>query len=152
MQLKPIEEQVVALMGASSGIGREATLRFVKRGAKVVVAARNERGLGSLVDEIRDAGGSAIAVPADTSDFERVKVVANRADEDEDYREAGLEVDEAVHHPGEHEVQRPQPQDREGVGAPDDERARRDGEGRRDGVDGKDHIRRPKPRHNVRNS
>jgi NAD(P)-dependent dehydrogenase (short-subunit alcohol dehydrogenase family) len=43
-QLKPIEEQVVALMGASSGIGREAALRFAERGAKVVVSARGEGG------------------------------------------------------------------------------------------------------------
>ena len=55
MQLKPAEEQVVALMGASSGIGRETALRFANRGAKVVVAARGEQGLDSLVDEIRMA-------------------------------------------------------------------------------------------------
>jgi NAD(P)-dependent dehydrogenase (short-subunit alcohol dehydrogenase family) len=50
MRLKPIEEQVVALMGASSGIGREAALRFAERGAKVVVSARSEPGLHSLRD------------------------------------------------------------------------------------------------------
>jgi NAD(P)-dependent dehydrogenase (short-subunit alcohol dehydrogenase family) len=82
MQLKPIEEQVVALMGASSGIGRETALRFAERGAKVVVAARTGRGLDSLVDEIRDAGGSAVAIPADTSDFEQVKAVADKATEE----------------------------------------------------------------------
>ncbi len=32
MQLKPVEEQVVALMGASSGIGRETALRFAREG------------------------------------------------------------------------------------------------------------------------
>ncbi len=42
MQLKPINQQVVAVIGASSGIGREAALRFAKRGAKVVVCARGE--------------------------------------------------------------------------------------------------------------
>jgi NAD(P)-dependent dehydrogenase (short-subunit alcohol dehydrogenase family) len=45
MQLKPIEEQVVALMGASSGIGRETALRFARRGAKVVASARSKEGL-----------------------------------------------------------------------------------------------------------
>jgi NADP-dependent 3-hydroxy acid dehydrogenase YdfG len=53
MRLKPVEEQVVALMGASSGIGRESALQFARRGAKVVVSARGEEGLASLVDEIR---------------------------------------------------------------------------------------------------
>jgi blue copper oxidase len=49
VRLKPIEEQVVALMGASSGIGRETALRFAERGAKVVVSARSEQGLNSLL-------------------------------------------------------------------------------------------------------
>jgi NAD(P)-dependent dehydrogenase (short-subunit alcohol dehydrogenase family) len=82
MQLKSVEEQVVALMGASSGIGRETALRFAERGAKVVVSARSESGLRSLVEEIRSKGGEAIAVPADTSEFYQVKAVANRAVEE----------------------------------------------------------------------
>src|SRR4028118_936723 len=82
MQLKPVAEQVVALMGASSGIGRESALRFARRGAKVVVSARGEEGLASLVDEIRREGGEATAVVADTSDFEQVKAVAGRAGEE----------------------------------------------------------------------
>src|SRR5215208_2782510 len=81
-QLKRVGEQVVVLMGASSGIGRESALRFARKGAKVVVSARGEEGLNSLVQEIRDEGGEAIAVPADTSDFGQVKAVAERAVED----------------------------------------------------------------------
>src|SRR5215213_8270350 len=72
MQLKPVEEQVVALMGASSGIGRETALRFAKRGAKVVVSARGEQGLDSLVDEIRRGGGEAVAVLADVEEYGRL--------------------------------------------------------------------------------
>jgi NAD(P)-dependent dehydrogenase (short-subunit alcohol dehydrogenase family) len=79
MQLKPVEEQVVVVFGASSGIGRVTALKFAERGAKVVVAARSEQGLATLVDEIRANGGQAIAVPADTTDFEQVKAVADRA-------------------------------------------------------------------------
>ena len=79
MRLKLVEEQVVALMGASSGIGRETALRFAERGAKVVVSARNEKGLNSLVEEIRGKGGQATAIPADVSEFEQVKAVADRA-------------------------------------------------------------------------
>src|SRR5215217_4465554 len=82
MRLKPIEEQVVALMGASSGIGREAALRFAERGARVVVSARGEEGLASLVDEIRREGGEATYVVADTSEFEQVEAVAERAVEE----------------------------------------------------------------------
>src|SRR4028119_1374106 len=79
MRLKPVEEQVVALMGASSGIGRESALRFARRGAKVVVSARGEEGLDSLVEEIRQEGGQATAVVADTSEFEQVKAGGGRA-------------------------------------------------------------------------
>ena len=79
MRLKPVEEQVAALMGASSGIGREAALRFAERGAKVVVAARSKGGLDSLVGEIRRRGGEATAVVADVADFDQVKEVADTA-------------------------------------------------------------------------
>src|SRR5215203_2772092 len=82
MRLKPIEEQVVVLMGASSGIGRQTALRFVERGAKVVVSARGEDGLASLVDEIRREGGEATYVVADTSEFDQVEAVAERAVEE----------------------------------------------------------------------
>ncbi len=82
MRLKLVEEQVVALMGASSGIGREAALRFAERGAKVVVSARSEPGLHSLVDEIRGKGGEATVVVADTSEYEQVKAVADCAVEE----------------------------------------------------------------------
>jgi NAD(P)-dependent dehydrogenase (short-subunit alcohol dehydrogenase family) len=78
MKLKPIEQQVVAVVGASSGIGRQTALRFAKQGAKLVVAARTESGLESLVREITDSGGEAIAVRADVSDFEQVQNIADQ--------------------------------------------------------------------------
>ena len=82
MQLKPVEEQVVALVGASSGIGRETALRLTARGARVVVSARSREGLDSLVEEIRSAGGEATAVVADAAVFDQVKTVAERAVEE----------------------------------------------------------------------
>ena len=78
MQLKPISQQAVAVVGASSGIGREAALQFAKRGASVVVSARSQPGLESLVDEIRQAGGEATAVIADVADLEQVKAIADK--------------------------------------------------------------------------
>ena len=82
MDLKPLREQVVVVMGASSGIGRESALRFAGRGAKVVVSARGEPELRSLVEEIREGGGEATAVVTDAAEFEQVKAVADRAAED----------------------------------------------------------------------
>jgi NAD(P)-dependent dehydrogenase (short-subunit alcohol dehydrogenase family) len=81
MKLKPIEQQVVAVVGASSGIGRETALQFAKRRAKLVVSARSEPGLASLVNEISQLGGEAIAIPADVTVFEQVQKIADRAAE-----------------------------------------------------------------------
>ena len=78
INLKPIGEQVAVVFGASSGIGRIAALDFAKRGAKVCVAARNEKGLQTLVDEIKANGGEAFYVIADAADFEQVKSVADK--------------------------------------------------------------------------
>jgi NAD(P)-dependent dehydrogenase (short-subunit alcohol dehydrogenase family) len=82
VHLKPVEEQVVVLMGASSGIGRETALRFARRGTKVVASARSEPGLHALVEETRGSGGEATAVVADTTEFGQVKAVADRAVEE----------------------------------------------------------------------
>ncbi len=79
MKLKPINQQVVVIVGASSGIGRETALRFARIGAKVVVAARSQPGLATLVEEIKQSGGDAIAIVADVSEFEQVKAIADRA-------------------------------------------------------------------------
>jgi len=78
-QLRPVHEQVVVVMGASSGIGRGAALRFAEHGAAVVVSARSRSGLESLVAEITDAGGTAQAVVADVCDVEQVQSVAEAA-------------------------------------------------------------------------
>lgn len=79
MKLKPISEQVVVVMGASSGIGRLAALEFSRRGARVVVSARGQVGLDSLVEQIRQEGGEAIALAADVLFFDQVKAVADKA-------------------------------------------------------------------------
>jgi NAD(P)-dependent dehydrogenase (short-subunit alcohol dehydrogenase family) len=77
--LKPIDEQVVVIMGASSGIGRGTALEFARRGASVVASARNEDDLRSLEREALADGGSLIIAPADTSDFGQVQAVADAA-------------------------------------------------------------------------
>lgn len=79
IKLKPLEEQVVLVMGASSGIGRLTALRLAERGAKVVVAARALTPLMTLVEEIESSGGQAIAITGDASNFDQVKIVADRA-------------------------------------------------------------------------
>lgn len=79
IRLKPINEQVVVVVGASSGIGRDTALEFARLGAKVVVAARSEAGLQSLASEITARGGQALVVRADVADFEQVEKIADQA-------------------------------------------------------------------------
>jgi NAD(P)-dependent dehydrogenase (short-subunit alcohol dehydrogenase family) len=79
MKLKPLDEQVVVLFGASSGIGREAAMQFAERGAKVVVAARRAAALESLAQDIRMRGGVCVPVVAEATDFAQVKQVADDA-------------------------------------------------------------------------
>jgi NAD(P)-dependent dehydrogenase (short-subunit alcohol dehydrogenase family) len=79
MRIRPLNEQVVVVFGASSGIGRETAHRFAKKGAKVVAAARTGEALDSLAEEIRQAGGECHTVVADAADFDQVKAVAEAA-------------------------------------------------------------------------
>ena len=61
MQLKPINQQVVVIVGATSGIGRAAALRFGEQGARLLVSSRSQEELDRLVEEISSRGGHAIA-------------------------------------------------------------------------------------------
>ena len=76
---KPLNEQTIVLTGASSGFGREAALTFGRRGAKVVLAARDEGALGEVAREIEAHGGSALVVPTDVADWEQVQALAKAA-------------------------------------------------------------------------
>src|SRR3954465_13581571 len=78
-KLKPVSQQVVVVMGASSGIGRATALRFAEEGAKVVVSARGEPGLKPLGREVEGAGGPAPAVVGDVTDPTQMQAVADRA-------------------------------------------------------------------------
>ena len=78
-ELKPLNEQVVVVIGAASGIGRLTALEFGRAGARVVVAARDEAALVSLAAQIEAAGGQALAVVCDVSEFAQIENVAVRA-------------------------------------------------------------------------
>ncbi len=74
---RSISDQVVVITGGSSGIGRTTARMFAERGARVVVTARSEPDLQSIVDEITQAGGTAMHVVADVADEAAMRDVAN---------------------------------------------------------------------------
>jgi NAD(P)-dependent dehydrogenase (short-subunit alcohol dehydrogenase family) len=77
--------RVAIVTGAGSGLGRSHALGLAARGAKVVVNDLGRNGAPSgnalkVVEEIRAAGGEAIADPADVADFEQASAMAARAE------------------------------------------------------------------------
>lgn len=71
--------KVAIVTGASSGIGRATAKLFAKEGAKVIVAARREAELASLVKEIAAEGGEAVALAGDVQSEDFAKSLAAAA-------------------------------------------------------------------------
>ncbi|MGW2321846.1 SDR family oxidoreductase [Streptomyces sp. NPDC001680] len=63
--MSEIEGKVVAITGASSGIGEATALLLAERGAKVVLGARRLERLQALAARIEKAGGQAAYAPTD---------------------------------------------------------------------------------------
>lgn len=79
MRLKPLAEQVIVITGASSGNGLATALLAARRGASVVLVARNAEALETIRDRILADGGRAVAVVADVANADEVERIAERA-------------------------------------------------------------------------
>src|SRR5688572_11372450 len=79
VKLKPLNEQVIVITGASSGIGLATAQTAAKAGARVVLAARSEDAMDEVVKRITSAGGHAIFVPCDVAERSQVERVAAEA-------------------------------------------------------------------------
>lgn len=75
MRHKPLQQQVLVITGASSGIGLATARLAAQRGARLVLAARNDEALQSICREIQAKGGQAIYVVADVGAQEDVRRV-----------------------------------------------------------------------------
>ena len=70
------DSEVVVVTGASAGVGRATARAFAERGAKVGLLARGEDGLEGARKDVEDAGGEAVVVPTDVSDYDEVEAAA----------------------------------------------------------------------------
>ena len=73
-----LEGKVVAVTGASAGIGRATVREFAALGADVGLIARGEERLAAAAREVELAGRRACAAPADVADADAVEAAAAR--------------------------------------------------------------------------
>ena len=63
-----MRDKVVAITGASKGIGAELARQLAAKGARLVLAARGEKELEAVAADCRKAGAGVVTVKADVTD------------------------------------------------------------------------------------
>src|SRR4051794_34079004 len=78
---RPLEDAVVVVTGASSGIGRAAALRLARRGCALALCARSLAPLETVAGECEAAGATVLIAALDVADEEAVEALAQRTSE-----------------------------------------------------------------------
>ena len=73
-----LQDRVVVVTGATSGLGLAAARRLAGCGANTILIGRNEERLSAAIDEIEDRGGMASGIVADLGELEQVRMAAGQ--------------------------------------------------------------------------
>jgi NAD(P)-dependent dehydrogenase (short-subunit alcohol dehydrogenase family) len=76
---RPLEDAVVVITGASSGIGYATALRFARRGSSLALCARSPVALRRVARECEATGASVLCRPLDVGQEESVEALAAEA-------------------------------------------------------------------------
>ena len=74
--------KVVAVTGASAGVGRATVRRFAREGARIGLIARGEDRLRAAAAEVEELGGTALVLPADVADAQAIDAAAATIEEE----------------------------------------------------------------------
>lgn len=74
-----IEEKVIVITGASSGMGEAAAKHLAQLGATVVLGARRTDRIEKLAKEIQESGGKTLAIATDVTQRDQVKKLVDSA-------------------------------------------------------------------------
>lgn len=74
-----LQNKVAIVAGASRGIGYATAELFAREGAQVVVGARRQQELDSLVHKVRASGGQAVALAGDVTEENYARALVERA-------------------------------------------------------------------------
>ena len=75
------DAEVVVVTGATSGVGRAVARKFGREGANVGLLARGADGLEATKADVENAGGEAVTVETDVSEYDQVERAADRVEE-----------------------------------------------------------------------
>jgi len=79
--VRTISDKVIIITGASSGIGRATALALARERARLVIVARRENLLASLADQVQRAGATALVLPLDLRERDRVRTMIHSTQE-----------------------------------------------------------------------
>lgn len=74
-----LRDKTALITGAASGIGQSTALLFAREGAQVIVNDVNEENGNKTVQQITDAGGTAVFIQGDVTSPESVHALASKA-------------------------------------------------------------------------